>query len=127
MVVPVAQAVVLAGWLVSDGRPGVVARALLLAPSAFAMGVQSAVVNALPVAGAATTYLTGTLTALTAEFATRGAPATMRLRFAVLAAALVGAGLDGVLLSWARRAAPGLPLAATLAVLLLIPAVRRGR
>jgi uncharacterized membrane protein YoaK (UPF0700 family) len=120
VLVPFAQALALVGWLGSGGHPQATAQILLLVLSAFAMGVQSAGVNTLPLAGAATTYLTGTLTTLTTELATSGVPSTMRRRFAVLAAALAGAGLDAVLLTWARPAAPALPLAATLAVVLLI-------
>jgi uncharacterized membrane protein YoaK (UPF0700 family) len=120
MIVPVAQAGVLAGWLAAGGRPGETARALLLALSALAMGAQSAGVNTLPLTGAATTYLTGTLTSLTTELAAGGVPATMRRRFAVLAAALAGAGLSAALLSWARPAVPALPLAATLTVILVL-------
>jgi uncharacterized membrane protein YoaK (UPF0700 family) len=112
--VPVVQAAVLAGWLLCRARPDGAAQAGLLALSAFAMGVQSTGVNTLPLRGAATTYLTGTLTVLTTELATSGVPATMRRRFAVLAAALIGAGMDAALLAWARPAAPALPLAATL-------------
>jgi uncharacterized membrane protein YoaK (UPF0700 family) len=118
--VPVVQAAILAGWLLYGTHPGGVARLGLLALSAFAMGVQSAGVNTLPLSGAATTYLTGTLTTLTTELATSGAPATMRRRFAVLAAALAGAGLDGVLLTWARPAAAALPLGATLTVAVML-------
>jgi uncharacterized membrane protein YoaK (UPF0700 family) len=118
--VPFAQALTLAGWLGSGGHPRETVQILLLALSAFAMGVQSAGVNTLPLAGAATTYLTGTLTTLTTELATSGVPSTMRRRFAVLAAALAGAGLDAVLLTWARPAAPALPLTATLLVVVLI-------
>jgi uncharacterized membrane protein YoaK (UPF0700 family) len=118
--VPLVQAAVLAGWLGSSARPGPVTQGALLALSALAMGVQSAGVNTLPIAGAATTYLTGTLTTLTTELATSGLPSTMRLRFTVLAAALAGAGLDAILLTWARPAAPALPLAATLTVALLV-------
>lgn len=120
MVVPVAQAAVLSGWLACHGRPGETPQLLLLGLSAFAMGVQSAGVNTLPLTGAATTYLTGTLTTLTTELATSGVRSTMRRRFAVLAAALAGAGLSGVLLTWVRPAAPALPLAATLVVILII-------
>lgn len=119
-VVPVAQAAVLAGWLASGGRPGDTVRLLLLAPAAFAMGVQSTGVNTLPLPGAAPTYLTGTLTTLTTELATSGVPSTMRRRLAVLGAALAGAALEAILLEWARPAAPALPLAATLAVLLIL-------
>jgi uncharacterized membrane protein YoaK (UPF0700 family) len=118
--VPAAQAAVLAGWLACAGRPGPLAQIALLALSAFAMGVQSAGVNAFPVAGAATTYLTGTLTTLITELVTTGVPVTMRRRFAVLAAALAGAALDAVLLTWARPAAPALPLAVTLAVVVIV-------
>jgi uncharacterized membrane protein YoaK (UPF0700 family) len=118
--VPVAQVMVLAGWLTCGGHPAKAVQISLLAVSAFAMGVQSAGVNTLPLTGAATTYLTGTLTTLTTELATSGVPATMRRRFAVLAAALLGAGLNAILLTWARPAAPALPLAATLAVLVLL-------
>ena len=120
MVVPVAQAAVLSGWLACHGRPGETAKLLLLGLSALAMGVQSAGVNTLPLTGAATTYLTGTLTVLTTELATSGVRQTMLRRFAVLVAALAGAGLSGILLTWARPAAPALPLAATLAVVLVL-------
>jgi uncharacterized membrane protein YoaK (UPF0700 family) len=125
--VPAAQALVLAGWLASGGRPGDTARLLLLAPAAFAMGVQSTGVNTVPLPGAATTYLTGTITTLTTELATSGVPSTMRRRFAVLGAALTGAALEAVLIEWARPAAPALPLAATVSVLLLPGPRRPGR
>lgn len=118
--VPAAQVAVLAVWLACDGHPARAARLGSLALSAFAMGVQSAGVNTLPVAGAATTYLTGTLTSLTTELATSGVPATMRRRFAVLAAALAGAALNAALLTWVRPAAPVLPFASALTVLVLL-------
>jgi uncharacterized membrane protein YoaK (UPF0700 family) len=118
--VPIVQAVVLAGWLAGHGHPGVAAQLPLLTLSAVAMGVQSAGVGTLPLSGAATTYLTGTLTALTTELATSGIPETMRRRLFVLAAALAGAGIDAALFAWARPAAPALPLAATIAAAVLI-------
>lgn len=121
IVVPFAQAAVLAGWLACHGHPGATPQLILLAMSALAMGTQSACVNTLPLTGAATTYLTGTLTVLATELATSGVPSTMRRRSAVLAAAFAGAGLNGVLLIWARPATPALPLAATLAAILVIP------
>ncbi|GLY76412.1 DUF1275 family protein [Actinoallomurus iriomotensis] len=147
-VAPVAQAAVLGGWLVTGGRPGAAAQSGMLALYAFAMGAQSAGVNTLPLTGAATTYLTGTLTTLATEVVSRayptkpvrgeaasgrraaggrigrarpdGAAATMRRRLAILAAALAGAGLDAVLLTWLRPAAPALPLAVTLTVVLVL-------
>jgi uncharacterized membrane protein YoaK (UPF0700 family) len=114
-----AQAAVLVWWLATGARPGPAVRDVLVGLSALAMGVQSAAVNAVSVPGAATTYLTGTLTVLTTELATTGAPLTMRRRVAVLVAALAGAVLDAVLLTWARPAAPALPFAATVAVIIL--------
>lgn len=113
------QAAVLAGWLATGTRPGSVPQVLLVAVSAVAMGMQSTGVNALAVSGAATTYLTGTLTALVTELATSGSRPTMWRRFAVLAAALCGAGLSAALIVWARPAAPALPLTATLSVLII--------
>ncbi len=121
LAVAAAQAGVLGLWAAAGGHPGRAAQLALLALSALGMGVQSAGVNTLRLTGAATTYLTGTLTTLTTELATSGVPSIMRRRFGVLAAALAGAGLDAVLLAWARPVAPALPLAATLAVLLLAP------
>ena len=66
------------------------------------------------------TGITPATKAVTGDDATSGVRSTMRRRFAVLAAALTGAGMDAVLLTWARPAAPTLPLAATLAVVLLL-------
>jgi uncharacterized membrane protein YoaK (UPF0700 family) len=118
--VAVAQAAVLVWWLATGGRPGPVVRELLIALSAAAMGVQSGAVNAVSVSGAATTYLTGTLTTLTTELATTGAPLAMRRRLTVLTAAFTGALLEALLLTWARVTAPALPLAATLAVIVVL-------
>lgn len=113
------QAAVLAGWLATGTRPGSVPQAVLIAVSAVAMGMQSTGVNTLAVRGAATTYLTGTLTTLVTELATSGSRPTMWRRSAVLAAVLCGAGLSAALIVWARPAAPALPLAATLSVLII--------
>ncbi|GAA4633572.1 hypothetical protein GCM10023196_071630 [Actinoallomurus vinaceus] len=115
-VVPAAQAAVLAAWLAASARPATALQVTLIAVSAAAMGVQGTAVNTVAVSGGATTYLTGTLTALMTELATTGSPHTMRRRLAVLAAALVGASLEAVLLTWARPAAPALPLVAALIV-----------
>ncbi|WP_433188843.1 YoaK family protein [Actinoallomurus sp. CA-150999] len=115
-VVPAAQAAVLTAWLAAAARPATALQITLIAVSAAAMGVQSTAVNTLAVSGAATTYLTGTLTALMTELATTGSPHTMRRRLAVLAAALAGAALEAILLTWARPTAPALPLAAALIV-----------
>ncbi|MGH3390513.1 MAG: DUF1275 family protein, partial [Actinomadura sp.] len=123
----VAQAAVLVWWLATAAHPGPLVRDALVGLSAMAMGLQSAAVNAISVPGAATTYLTGTLTFLTTELATTGAPLTMRRRVAVLVAALSGAVLEAVLLAVARPAAPALPFATTLAVIVLTRARRHRR
>lgn len=126
VVVATAQAGVLLGWLIG-GETGTTVQSVLIGLAAIGMGAQSAAVKALALAGAATTYLTGTLVSLTTEVATTGKPATMRRRFTVLAAALLGATLDAILLTLARPAAPALPLAATLAALGLMAVRRRTR
>ncbi len=113
----VAQAAVLALWLVAGTHPEPVVRAIMVGLLAGAMGVQGTAVNTLALSGAATTYLTGTLTVLATEVATGGAPATMRRRLMVLAAALAGAASCAVLLLWWRPAAPAVALACTLAVI----------
>jgi uncharacterized membrane protein YoaK (UPF0700 family) len=120
----VAQTTVLVWWLATSAHPGLAVRDVLVGLSAVAMGMQSAAVNAVSVPGAATTYLTGTLTFLTTELATTGAPLTMRRRVAVLIAALAGAVLEAVLLTWARPTAPALPFATTLAVIVLTTLTR---
>jgi uncharacterized membrane protein YoaK (UPF0700 family) len=56
-----------AGWLLDGPEPSGVAVYLLIALSALAMGVQSAAVRRLDVADVSTTYVTGTLTSLTAR------------------------------------------------------------
>ena len=114
----VAQGAVLAGWLGSSAHPGVTLKAILTAASALAMGLQSGAVMALGVRGISTTYVTGTLTGLLGGLATgTGSRRDWTRRALVVAAILVGAACAGLLVVNARRAAPALPLAATLIVL----------
>jgi uncharacterized membrane protein YoaK (UPF0700 family) len=56
-----------AGWLLDGSEPSGAAVYLLIGLSALAMGVQSAAVRRLAVADVSTTYITGTLTGLTAR------------------------------------------------------------
>ena len=56
-----------AGWLLDGSKPSGVAVYPLIILSALAMGVQSAAVRRLQVAGVSTTYITGTVTSLTAR------------------------------------------------------------
>jgi len=57
------------GWELTGGSPGSTAELLLIATLAVAMGIQSAAVAEL--GGMSTTYLTGTLTAVITQVATR--------------------------------------------------------
>lgn len=109
----------------------------LIAVSALAMGVQSAAVRRLRVAGVSTTYVTGTLTSLTArmvgrlrsaspgrgedraaptERPGRGLPLTANVWLAYGFGAVVGGAAD---LLW-RPAALLLPVAAVAAVVVLM-------
>ena len=112
-----AQTGFLAGWLSAGGRPATALGTVLVAASAFAMGLQSGAVGALRVSGVTTTYVTGTLTGLVAEVGSGSPPRPdWTRRVAVLAALVAGAAGAALLLVGPRRAAPALPLVVTLAV-----------
>jgi uncharacterized membrane protein YoaK (UPF0700 family) len=82
-----------AGWELTGGSPGSTARLLLIAALAVAMGIQSAAVREL--GGMSTTYLTGTLTAIIAELATRDRTPGFARSLGVLAAVVSGAFAGG--------------------------------
>jgi uncharacterized membrane protein YoaK (UPF0700 family) len=110
----VAQAGLLAGWLLSSARPSGALEAVLVGLSAVAMGLQSAAVVRLGVRGISTTYVTGTLTGLISGVVTlSGSPRDWIRRGLVLVALLAGAACAAVLLLHARRFAPVLPLTIT--------------
>jgi uncharacterized membrane protein YoaK (UPF0700 family) len=113
----VAQVAILLVWLLSGARPSPTVGAVMVVMLAAAMGVQGTAVNTLAISGAATTYLTGTLTVLATEVATGGTPTTMRRRLTVLAAALAGAAVCALLLLWLRPVAPAFALSCTLAAI----------
>jgi uncharacterized membrane protein YoaK (UPF0700 family) len=83
-----------AGWELTGGRPGSTARLLLIAALAVAMGIQSAAVREL--GGMSTTYLTGTLTAVITEMATRDRTPGFARSLGVLAAIVSGAVTGGL-------------------------------
>jgi uncharacterized membrane protein YoaK (UPF0700 family) len=93
----------------------------LIALSAAGMGIQSAAVRRLAVAGVATTFVTGTLTSLMAGLAALRPSSGWALQGAVLAALLAGATAGAATLSrWPGAAAAGpalLVAAVTLAAL----------
>jgi uncharacterized membrane protein YoaK (UPF0700 family) len=132
-----------AGWLLDGSEPSGAAVYLLIGLSALAMGVQSAAVRRLNVADVSTTYITGTLTSLTArmvrwlrsasperaedrftitEPSERGLPLTADVWLAYAVGAVVGGAAE---LLW-QPAALILPLAAVAAVVVLMAAHRRG-
>lgn len=109
------QAVFLAIWITTSGRPGTGSGDALTGLMALAMGLQSGAVMALAVQGVFTTAATATVMFLMRDLAdgTR-ASATERARLAgVLLALFAGATAGGLLLVHARTFAPVLPLIAT--------------
>jgi len=93
-------AMLAAGWWGAGARPGGPMLDALLALSAMAMGVQSAVARRCAVSGVSTTYITGTLTGLMAELAgLAGAPQDWARLVAVLGALVAGAVVGGVALT----------------------------
>lgn len=115
------QAVVLALWVCAP------IRLLLLGLCAVAMGAQSATVRAVPGTSLSTTYLTGTLTALMASFATGQRGSVGRAAgIGVLVTLVVGAVAEAALLRVWPAAGPALPLVVSLAVALGAPRPVRG-
>ena len=82
------------GWELTGGHPGSTAQLLLIAALAVAMGIQSAAVRQL--GGMSTTYLTGTLTAVITELATRDRKPGLARSLGVLAAIVSGAIAGGL-------------------------------
>jgi uncharacterized membrane protein YoaK (UPF0700 family) len=98
-----------AGWELTGGSPGRTARLLLIAALAMAMGIQSAAVRAL--GGMSTTYLTGTLTAVITELATRDRKPGRARSVGVLAAIVLGAAAGGLVAGHAPAWLPAVILA----------------
>jgi uncharacterized membrane protein YoaK (UPF0700 family) len=115
----VAQAVFLAVWLATSGRPGTGSGDALTALMALAMGLQSGAVMALAVQGVFTTAATATVMFLMRDIAAwPGSAAAERARLAaVLGALFAGATAGGLLLVHARAYAPVLPLVTTALVI----------
>lgn len=109
------QAVFLAVWTATSGRPGTGSSDTLTAVMALGMGLQSGAVMALAVQGVFTTAATATVMFLMRDLAKLpDASGEERARLAgVLVALLAGAIAGGLLLVHARAYAPVLPLVAT--------------
>jgi uncharacterized membrane protein YoaK (UPF0700 family) len=101
-----------AGWEITGTKPSGAAQLFLLAVATVAMGMQSAVVVVLGIAGVSTTYMTGTLTTLIDTIARPGPREGADARRVVVLLALVaGAGLSGLLIATVPSAVPAIPLA----------------
>jgi uncharacterized membrane protein YoaK (UPF0700 family) len=108
------EAVFLAGWLATSGRPTTDAGDLLVAVVAFAMGIQSGAVLSLNLKGVLTTAATASLMFLVSDVATWADSSAERRRLATVLGALVsGAASTTLLILHARRYAPILPLVVT--------------
>jgi uncharacterized membrane protein YoaK (UPF0700 family) len=105
-----------AGWELTGGHPGSTAQLLLIAALAVAMGIQSAAVREL--GGMSTTYLTGTLTAVIAELATRDRGPGLARSLGVLAAIVSGAVAGGLVAEHAPAWLPAVILAPLAAVVI---------
>ncbi len=123
-VVAVLQGGVLAGWLATSAHPSGAVEGGLIALSALAMGAQGSAIRTMNVSGVSTTYLTGTLVGLVTQIAVWSEARHEKVRRAgVLVALLAGAAVAAVLLTKARSLAPILPLALTVAVVVVASVV----
>jgi uncharacterized membrane protein YoaK (UPF0700 family) len=104
-----------AGWAVRGGRPDGTVQVVLLLLAATAMGVQTGAVRAIGIGGLSTTYLTGTLAGILATLVTDGR--LQRRSLIILAALIVGAAVAALLVTHVPTAAPALPVALLLVVL----------
>ena len=113
------------GWELTGGSPGGTARLLLIAGLAMAMGIQSAAVREL--GGMSTTYLTGTLTAVITELATRDRKPGLARSVGVLVAIVSGAVAGGLVAGHAPAWLPAVilaPLAGVVIASVTLEAVR---
>jgi uncharacterized membrane protein YoaK (UPF0700 family) len=106
-VLPLAGVVV--GWGLTGGRPTGAVQLTLCAAAAFAMGIQSAAVSALGVAGLSSTFFTGTLTETVRDLARPGPP-RWTSGATRLVALIAGAAAEGAVLTYGQqRLGPLLP------------------
>jgi uncharacterized membrane protein YoaK (UPF0700 family) len=97
-------------WGLTAGRPAGATQLTLCAAAAFAMGMQSAAVRALGVAGLSSTFFTGTLTETVRDLNGLG-PLRWSPASSGLVALVVGAAAQGAVLTYGQqRLGPLLPL-----------------
>jgi uncharacterized membrane protein YoaK (UPF0700 family) len=113
------------GWALAGEDPAGGAEYGLVGAAALAMGMQSAAVQRLQVAGVATTYVTGTLTSLFTDLALPGASrASMARRGWVLLALVAGAVVGAVVVGLAGGVAAFIPVV-LVAVVIVVAARSR--
>lgn len=111
----VVQCALTAGWVAARGDPTGVLQLALLTAAAASMGLQGAAVRGLGVP-LATTYLTGTLTALVVNRTTASRARSDAAGLAAVIAAVVGAVCGGLMLKTAPTVAPVLCVLPVVAV-----------
>ena len=117
----VAQIAVLLGWMLIPVAIGVVGRAPVIALSAFAMASQTAVSKRIEAhSGVSTTYVTGTITSLVADFADAKAQESFT-RIGVIVALVAGALCGSLLIGVTPALGAALPiLPAAVGIALLV-------
>jgi uncharacterized membrane protein YoaK (UPF0700 family) len=121
-------AVFAAGWELTGTRPAGTDQYLLQVTAATAMGLQSAAVRAVGAGDFATTYLTGTLTAVIGRLVTPGQRRWPGWRQpGALLALAAGALISGILIAQAPAADPVIILTPLCAVLVIDSMTRRDR
>jgi uncharacterized membrane protein YoaK (UPF0700 family) len=123
----ICQLLFLIGWLWVNGQPAGLTTNLLIALSAFAMGLQTAAVRSLNVKGIFTTAATFTLVAFVEDLA-GSRPRREGFRVTgVLAGLVAGAAIGAFCLVHIRSYAPAVPLVITLLVAAAGAFALRGR
>lgn len=116
------------GWWLTGPNPRGTGLIGLIVLSGLAMGIQSAIARRLAVPGVATTYVTGTITALVAELTSvTGAAGDRRRMTLVIGAMIAGAVIGGVAQAYVRPAAAFVPAVVVAAVLIVLRGIRRAR
>jgi uncharacterized membrane protein YoaK (UPF0700 family) len=122
-----AEAVFLAIWMATEGRPSTGVTSVLLILLALAMGLQTAAVQSLRVQSVLTTAATGSVATFVGDFA-EYPPEGERPRLAgVLLAIIAGALVGGLLFVYALIYVPVLPLTITVLVVLAALFIPRER
>jgi uncharacterized membrane protein YoaK (UPF0700 family) len=112
-------------WLSVSGAPTKSEGTLMLLLTTVAMGLQSAVIRAAPEKVPSTTYMTGSLTDVVSEVASRRAVGTQQRTLVALVALVAGAACMALLVEYAHQAAPVLLVVALAVSLASVASHRR--